>query len=369
MTIISTNLMWSRETAFDSTPDQKTFTTTYGSAYQVVHSIDATLDEIRYAPQIYLGDAHPLNRFAYCTRVAAPNRVGPILSIVEIEWKGESVPGSQQNPTSLDPVINYDSVTSEEPTDTDANGMPFTNVNGDLVEGLTGDVHDMLLDVQRNYLAVSGKIALRYMNATNSDFMNVFDDVWEPGSGSLQKFSIRPVIRGRTVQYYNVHAQILFRQAYNTVPARAWWHRYRNEGLNERVGAIVAFSGGGGSGAAAYAIVSSGGAVTDVVVTNKGIGYTSAPTVAITSTTGTGSGATGWTATVTDGQVTAVSGGSGGSNYKSILLPALDGNKERVTKPVLLKANGTREYNASAAVFIERPKKLFSLPYSALGLL
>jgi hypothetical protein len=369
MTIISTDLMWSRETATDDTPDQKTFNSAYGSAYQIVHTIDATLDEIKYAPGIYLGNSHPLNRFAYCTKVGTPNRVGPIFSIVEIEWKGESVPGTQSDPTNQEPVIRYYSTTTTEAVDTDGYGFPLTNVNGDVMEGFTKEVSDMVLDVQRNYLAVSGKTALQYLDSTNSDAMNVFGDIWEPGSGAMQSFSINPVIKNGIVQYFNVQAQILFRQAFNTTPARAWWHRYRNEGLNERVGAIVAFSGGGGSGAAAYAIVSSGGAVTNVVVTNRGIGYTSAPTVTITSSTGTGSGATGWTATVTDGQVTAVSGGSGGSNFKSVLLPALDGNKERVTKPVLLKANGTREYNASSAVFLERPKKSYSLPYSVLGLL
>jgi hypothetical protein len=368
MTINSVDLMWSRETSQDETPDQKTFTTTYGSAYQVVHSIDATLDEVRYAPAIYLGNSHPLNRFAYCTKVGTPNRVGPILSIVEIEWKGESVPGTQEDPTNQEPVIRYYSTTTTEAVDTDGYGFPLTNVNGDVMEGFTKEVSDMVLDIQRNYLAVSGKLALKYMDSTNSDAMNVFGDIWEPGSAAMQSFSINPVIKNGIVEYFNVQAQVLFRQAYNTVPLRAWWHRYRNEGLNERVGAVVAFSGGGGSGAAAYAIVSSGGAVTSIVVTNSGRDYTSAPTVAITSTTGTGSGASA-TATVADGKVASVSVGSGGTLYKSILVPALDGNKERVTKPVLLKANGTREYDASAAVWLERPKKTYSLPYNVLGLL
>jgi hypothetical protein len=288
--------------------------------------------------------------------------------VVELEWVAESVPGVANDPTDLPPVIRYYSTTTTEAVDTDGNGFPLTNVNGDVVEGFTKEVSDMVLDIQRNFLAVSGKLALQYLDSTNSDPINVFGDIWEPGSAALQSFSISPVIKGGNIEYFSVQAQILFRQAFNTVPARAWWHRYRNEGLNERVGAIVAFSGGGGSGAAGYAIVSSGGAVTNVVVTNKGIGYTSAPTVTITSSTGTGSGAAA-TATVTDGQVASVSVGTGGSNYKSVLLPALDGNKDRVTKPVLLKANGTREYNAASAVFIERPKKSYSLPYSVLGLL
>jgi hypothetical protein len=59
----------------------------------------------------------------------------------------------------------------------------------------------------------------------------------------------------------------------------------------------VSFSGGGGSGAAATAIVASG-AVSYVLITSGGTGYTSAPTVTITDS-GSGSGATGWTAALT----------------------------------------------------------------------
>lgn len=369
MTIISVNEMWSKRTAEDSSADQKTFRCVYGAAYQVVHSIDATLEEIKYAPGIFLGNSHPLNRFCYCTKVGSPAPVGPILSIVEFEWAGESVPGNLEDPTDLDPVIRYYSTTTTEPCDTDGNGFPLTNVNGDVVEGFSKEVSDMVLDVQRNFLFINAKQALKYMDSTNSDTMNVFGDIWEPGSAALQSFAISPVIKRGVVQYFNVQAQVLFRQAFNTVPARAWWHRYRNEGLNERTGVKVSFSGGGGTGAAGYAVSNPAGSITLIVMTNRGRGYTSAPSISITVTDGaTGSGASA-TCTVSDGRVDTVTVGSGGSNYKSRLVPALDGNKERVTKPVLLKADGTREYDASAAVFLERPKKSFSLPYSVLGLI
>jgi len=369
MTIISTDLMWSRETSADRSDDGKTFTQEFGSAYQVVHSIDATLEEIKYAPGIYLRNSHPLNRFAYCIEVGAPTRIGPILSIVEIKWRSESVPGTQTDPTNQEPVIRYYSTTTTEPTDTDGNGFPLTNVNGDVVEGFTKEVTDMILEVQRNYLAVSGKLALQYMDSTNSDSMNVFGDAWEPGSGAMQSFSINPVISGGQVQYFNVSASILFRQAFNTVPARAWWHRYRNEGFNERTGVKVEFSGGGGSGAAGYAVTNPAGAIALIVPTNRGRGYTSAPTISISVTTGaTGSGAAA-TCTVADGSIDTITVGTGGSNYKSRLVPAVDGNGERVTKPVLLKLDGTREEDASAATWLERPKKSYSLPYSVLGLL
>jgi hypothetical protein len=179
-----------------------------------------------------------------------------------------------------------------------------------------------------------------------------------------------PIIAGGLVQYFRVNATVTFRQAFNTVPARAWWHRYRNEGFNERTGVKVEFSGGGGTGAAGYAISNSSGVITKIVVTNRGRDYTSAPTITISVTTGaTGSGGTA-TCTIADGRVdTSVTVTNGGTNYKSRLVPAVDGNGERVTKPVLLKLDGTREEDASAATWLERPKKSYSLPYSVLGLL
>lgn len=363
MTIISVDEMWSRQTGGDKSQDGKSFSSEYGAAYQISHSIDATIDEIKYAPGIYLRSSHPLNRFVYCTDVGMPTRLGPLLSIVEIKWFGESIPGVNEDPTNQEPVIRYYSTTSTEPVDTDGNGMPFTNSVGDLVEGLQSRTNDMVLDVERNFLSVSAKQGLKYLNATNSDPMQVFSDVWEPGTAALQAFNISPVMKDGQPEYFRVAATIIFRQAYNTVPARAWWHRYRNEGLNEYA-ISVDFSGGGGSGASAYAVAPVG-IITAIVVTSGGSGYTSAPTVAIT---GGGGGGAGATAIVANGAVTSVSVGSGGTGYKARLIPCLDGNKERVTKPVLLKATGQQERNANAAVFIERPDRSYSLPYSALGL-
>jgi len=50
------------------------------------------------------------------------------------------------------------------------------------------------------------------------------------------------------------------------------------------------------------------------------------------------------------------------------IVRATDDNKEPTTKPVLLKADGTRELNPANAIWLEW-KRYNSLPYSALGLL
>lgn len=70
----------------------------------------------------------------------------------------------------------------------------------------------------------------------------------------------------------------------------------------------------GGTQASAVAVMSSAGAVSSIRILNPGAGYTSAPTITVQSATGGGTTSTGWTATLTGGQVTAITGGSAG-NY------------------------------------------------------
>jgi hypothetical protein len=76
----------------------------------------------------------------------------------------------------------------------------------------------------------------------------------------------------------------------------------------------VTATGGGGSGCLLVAVMNSAGQVASVRVLNPGSGYTSAPTIAVAAATGGGTSSTGWTATVTDGRVVSVSGGTAG-NY------------------------------------------------------
>jgi hypothetical protein len=55
-------------------------------------------------------------------------------------------------------------------------------------------------------------------------------------------------------------------------------------------------------------------------------------------------------------------------NVGGIVQRARDGQGQEVTKPVLLKTDGTLETNPNSAVFIHS-QVYGSLPYSALGLI
>lgn len=375
MTIISVTEMWSRQSTAASSSGGRRYTRRYRSAYQVVHSVDATLDEIRTANDGTTAvprerDLFPNYDNIYCTRVGDIER-GLNLSIVPVEYEGEVGIDGQADPVAALPEIDYGSVIVTEEADRDGYGRALTNTVGDPVQGLQARIVDMSLKVRRNYLAVNGPLALQYLNSTNSDTMVVFGDVWQPGQAHLANYSARPTFdKFGQVSYFTVSAEVQFRYPINTVPARAWWHRFRNEGKRARYGTRVSFSGGGGSRAAGYAIAS-GGAVTGVVMTSRGVGYTSPPAVSFASTTG-GSGASGTAVLGTgdfQGQVVSVTIGAGGTGYKSGIQPVVDRNKEPVTEPVLLSADGSVEEDADTAFFCEQPEFPLYLPYNALGLL
>ena len=375
MTISSVEQMWSRTGTTDSSPDGRSYSLTYSAAYQVVHSADATEDEIRNAsdgtnsiPAIRSQRTGVPGVFVTSRNVQA---VSPIMSIVTVNWEGSTGGTNGESPENQPPEIEYRSIEAVEETDRDAYGFPLTNTVGDPVSGLQGTIQDMSLQVRRNFLAVNGNLAMQYLNSVNSDVYPVLGTAWQPGQAHLRSYSAKPVFDANgNVSYFLVSAEVVFRYPVNTVNARAWWYRYRNEGLRKRYSTKVTFSGGGGTGASGYA-VASGGAVTAVVVTNRGRDYTSAPTVSFSSDSG-GAGATG-TAVLGTGsfaqQVVSVTIGAGGTGYKSGILPILDANKEPVSSPVLLTAAGDIELNADNAFYCERPRFPLALPYQSLGLL
>ena len=372
MTITKVTEMWSRASHAEESSDGLTITRTYRRAFREEHSAGTSLSAIRTAndgttaiPSVR--DVYPGESEVYCTNVGGVEPVGPVMSIVPVEYEGE-VGSDGSDPTTALPKIRYGSVKVTQEADRDGRGAPLTNSVGDPVKGLQGEINDFELRVQRPFLSVNGPLAQKYLQSTNSDVMNVLGDVWQPGTAHLVSYEAEPVFdKLGYVKYFNVDALVGFRYPVNTTPNRAWWYRYRNEGKRARFATTVTFTGGGGSLAAGYAIANSSGAITDVVVTCRGKNYTSAPTVSFTSTTG-GSGASA-TATLSGDEVASVSIGAGGTGYKSGISPVLDKNKEPVTEPVLLTAAGTIETNADNAFFNERQKFPYSLPLNALGLL
>ena len=367
MTIHSVVEMWSREAGNVASSDGQSASVKYASAYQVEHSADATIVEILNADGIPpLRSLYPGTDYVYCTQVGDVQRIGPIFSIVPVQWQGEiSVDGS--SPLDQRAKWKLTSAVANEATDIDGFGNALTMTTGEPADGLGKDIWDWQLQVTQNFLGFNSYTLNAYANAVNSDDFGPPGNLWPPGTAHLQGVSIEPSDGESGTAYFKVQATILFRTPVNTLPIRAWWWRYRNEGYYERVGTNITFGDSpDGNNAAGYAVTSSGGAVTAIVVTNPGSGYVTAPTVTITSATG-GTGATATATINSNGRVTGVSVGAGGTGYRSRIVRAVDDQKEPVSKPVLLAADGSRLQDTGAAFFNERPRYSFYLPFSALG--
>lgn len=368
MSVTSVEKMWSRDGG-SATSDGRKYTVSYREGWQVICAPTDTFETVLFAPGLPRhGDTLSGTNWIFC-RDVNPQRVSPIMWLVDVEYSGDLGAASggasiNNSPENEPPLIEWTDVETEEPTDEDDNGLPITNVNGELTQGITARLADSVLNVDRNYLLFNNYLTREYRRSVNSDtFMG-----WPPGTAKMMRFSAKAKIVDGQVKYWRVSASIHFREAYNTIPARAWWKRYRNEGLYERSGATVTFTGGGGTGAYAHAVTDKFGSVEAVVIVSGGSGYASAPTVTISEEpAGRGGGARA-TATVTDGVVTAVTITSPGSNYRNKLIRAVDGNKEPVTSPVLLDQTGVRLKKTSEAIWLERPVKVTPLPYGLLGL-
>lgn len=359
--------MWSRYSGNEESDDGRITRFTGVRGFQVTHDPDDTVADILADTSLpKIRSLWPNETSVFCRRRNV-ERVGNVMSQVICEYFGETATASETIYNALPKWTWSNSVTSE-PVDIDARGVPFVNSVGDVKEGFTKEISDFTLTVERPFSSINTFVLAPYLDSVNLDFYGSPDgNIWPPGTGALTQFTAQTVQGETGAVYYNVTAKIDFRYPYRTIPARSWWYRYRNDGLNHATTDYtgVTFSGGGATRQASGYVILTAGVVTAVVVTDPGSGYTSTPTVTITGSSGSGATAT---ATVTSGEVTSVSVTGGGSNYKNRIVRATDMNKEPESRPVLLKANGQREYNAKLAIFIERPKKQFILPYSGLGL-
>jgi hypothetical protein len=365
MSVTSVVESWSRRNGSYESQDGSTVRFSATTAYQVEHGFEDSEDTILLDSSLpTIRDGFPGKFGVFCIRTSRIPQ-GPGFSIVVAEWEGEV---SASGGTAIDklPTWTWTNSTTSEPVDTDAEGIPLCNSNGELKEGFTKEVSDFSLTVNRNFAAINTYTLSQYLDSVNSDPWGSPDSIWPPGTGALQSFTAQTVQEGVDL-YYQVTARIDFRIPYLTIPERAWWYRYRNDGLNVRTGTKVTFSGGGASAQATAIAIVAAGVITGIKLTYGGRGYTSAPTVGITSDTG-GTGAS-VTAVVAGGRVTGFSGLSGGSGYTSRLVRAMDDNNEQPEpRPVTLKLDGSRERDPAAAIFIERKKKQYTLPYAGLGL-
>jgi len=104
----------------------------------------------------------------------------------------------------------------------------------------------------------------------------------------------------------------------------------------------------GGTQAHARAVMSSTGTISSISILHPGSGYTSAPTVTVESATGGGTSSTGWVATLTAGQVTAIGSGSAG-DYRPTLAFSGGGGSSATATCTLDAVGGIASVTVTAA--------------------
>jgi hypothetical protein len=204
----------------------------------VIHDPHSTEFDIYSAQGLpYVGQPFPGTDFVLAKR-GGIQKVGPILSIVTINYEGEVAPltsGGQPSgsPIGNTPLVDWSNVVSSLEIDADRNGIPLVNCIGDPVKGLKKLVPDQVVTIERNFLTWNTYLQSRFMDATNSDeFLG-----WPPGTGKVMELSANNVI-GQTNGYWKAKLKVQFRIPYRTTPERAWWLRYINEGYYEYLGVV-----------------------------------------------------------------------------------------------------------------------------------
>lgn len=288
MTVQAATKMWSRDGGSIATSDGIQRSASVKEGYQVVCDPDDRIEDILDAPDLpRLGDLYGSTQAIYC-KAKTPQRIGPVLWMVQVDWAGEFGPnGADTHPVNQPPQINWSDVETEEAVDEDFDGNPIVTANNEPISGVTVPLADQILTVRRNFYSINTYAIRQYRRAVNSDNF----EGWPPGTVRFVGYNADRQFFRDTEEYWAVTAKFQFREPYNTTPDKTWHARVRHEGFYVR----------------------------------------------------------------------SATGASGK------IVRATDETKEPTTKPVLLKADGTRETDPDSAVWLEF-KRFGTLPFTALGM-
>jgi hypothetical protein len=164
----------------------------------------------------------------------SPNRVSPIMWIVDVEYTGDTGPTPEDSPLDQPPIINWTDAETDEAVDQDYNGDPICTVNGEPIEGIRKKLADQVVTIQRNYAAFNPFATAAYRDSVSSDtFMG-----YPAGTARLIRFNAQQIV-SPSLSYWDVTASIQFRMPYNTTNQKAWWARVRHEGYMIKSGSII----------------------------------------------------------------------------------------------------------------------------------
>jgi|694.fasta_scaffold03631_35 hypothetical protein len=218
MAVLDVHKMWSR---FSSSVSADEVSVEVG--YQIVVEAvpETSLYEVYAAPGLPAMGSQYSDDFPYIYAASASvERVSPIMYLMTINYTGQG--GSGENNDFGGVNITWSDAESEQAIDEDWNGNPIVTVLNEAIEGVTMNIADQVVTIQRKFLAFSPSAVHAYRHSTNSDtFLG-----YPPGTGRLIAYSATSQNGG----IWDVSASIQFRYPYRTTPAKAWYARVRHEG-------------------------------------------------------------------------------------------------------------------------------------------
>jgi hypothetical protein len=242
MTIHHVELAWSKVGGAGLKSSGDKLSCAFTDGYQVTHSYDATDTEIMTATGIPRLGSRRAGTTIPCVGISPPQRMGPIFSMVTIEWFAEVAytPGDtpetifNKNPLLQPAEIQWENEITSESIDEDWNGNPVATTNGEPFYGVTTDIPDIVLVATKNFPSWNPKVIREYLRSTNSDTFFTPSGTFEPGEVRLKSCPASRVIDEQFGVYWRATARFHMRYPFNTTSDKAWYARVRHEGFKVR---------------------------------------------------------------------------------------------------------------------------------------
>lgn len=213
--------MWSKDGFSISLEKGITRTADITEGYQITAPVDYTKKQIAALPGLPItGDKHPdFNDMRVTKKDVVRN--GPCYWVGMITYTG-----TNEDPTEERPVFRWGKSSSNEPVDEDRNGKPIVTANDEKIDGISKNISDLVLNVQRAYRFFNPAITHQYLDSVSNDTFAGFP----AGTARLTGYSADLVFDDTKGGFWRVSAEITFRYPYRTTAQRAWWQRVRHEG-------------------------------------------------------------------------------------------------------------------------------------------
>lgn len=166
--------------------------------------------------------------FWYTCKGISVTQVSPIF--FEATANYESLPFNDDEPEDPEneaPEVDFFTVKTDEPIDSDIDGNPLENSAHELYEGLTRPISDLGATIKKKFRVFNPVTFYDFFNTTNSQpFMG-----FPAGTAKIDNLSASPVIVADEL-FWEVTVSVVFRKPYFVTDDKAWYLRLRDEGYH-----------------------------------------------------------------------------------------------------------------------------------------